>query len=163
MSRKYTNKVFVVEDDTVFGKVLQRSLERTDDSLDVRIFQSGRELFDNLHLNPDIVSLDYNLPDMNGLEILKKIQQYSPEISTVILSGQEEVEVVVEAYKNGANQYIIKNENALVELSNVVKNLSSHVNLKKEVEELRAQIADRNKYSSVVGDSNGIMKVLRMI
>ncbi|MCI4667037.1 MAG: sigma-54 dependent transcriptional regulator [Bacteroidia bacterium] len=163
MQRKFSNRVFVIEDDLIFGKIIQRKLEQADDSLDVRVFKSGEDFFNNIHLNPEIVSIDYNLPDMNGLEILKKIRQYDEDISTVILSGQEKVEVVVEAYTNGASQYIIKNENALVELSNVVKHLSSHVNLKKEVEELRQTVADRAKYSNVVGESAGIMKVLRLI
>ncbi|MEZ4777537.1 MAG: sigma-54 dependent transcriptional regulator [Bacteroidia bacterium] len=162
MKRNFINKVFVIEDDEIFGKVLQRTLER-DDSYDVRIFKSGKEFFDNIHLQPDIVSIDYNLPDMNGMDILKKIRQYNEDISTIILSGQEKVDVVVDAYKNGANNYIIKNDNALVELSNVVKNLSSHVNLKKEVEVLREEIIDRNRYNQVIGESQGILKVLKLI
>lgn len=163
MQRKFSNRVFVIEDDLIFGKIIQRKLEQSDDSLDVRVFKSGEEFFNNLHLNPEIVSIDFNLPDMNGLEILKKVKQYDEDISAVILSGQEKVEVVVEAYSNGASQYIIKNDNALVELSQVVKNLSKHVNLKKEVEELRQTVADRAKYSNVVGESAGIMRVLRLI
>lgn len=163
MQRKYSNRVFVIEDDLIFGKIIQRKLEQSDDTLDVRVFKSGEEFFDSIHLNPEIVSIDYNLPDMNGLEILKKVKQYDEDISTVILSGQDKVEVVVEAYTNGASQYIMKNENALVELSNVVKNLTKHVNLKKEVEELRQTVADRAKYSNVVGESAGIMRVLRLI
>ncbi|MEO0896136.1 MAG: sigma-54 dependent transcriptional regulator [Bacteroidota bacterium] len=163
MERKFGNRIFIIEDDLVFGKVVQRKLEQTDSTLDVKVFPSGSDFFQSIHLNPDIVSIDYNLPDMTGLEILKKVREYNEEIATVILSGQEKVEVVVEAYSNGANQYIIKNENALVELSNVVKNLSSNVSLRKEVEQLRQKVQDRAKYSSVVGESGGIMKVLRMI
>lgn len=162
MKRNFINKVFVIEDDEIFGKVLQRTLER-EDGYDVRIFKSGKEFFDNIHLQPDIVSIDYNLPDMNGMDILKKIRQYNEEISTIILSGQEKVEVVVDAYKNGANNYIIKNDNALIELSNVVKNLSSHVSLKKEVEVLREEIIDRNRYNQVIGESRGVLKVLKLI
>lgn len=163
MRRKFTNKVFVIEDDLIFGKVVQRSIEQVDHTFDVRVFKTGHDFFANLHENPDIVSIDYNLPDMTGLDILKKVKEYNHDISTVILSGQDKVEVVVEAYTHGASQYIIKNDNALVELSNVVKNLSNQVNLKKEVEELREKIIDRNKYQNVVGESQGILKVLRMI
>ena len=164
MQRKFLNKVFVIEDDLVFGKVVQRALEQQGDTYDVHVFKSGHEFFDNLHLNPDIVSIDYNLPDMTGLDILKKVKKYNDEISTIILSGQDKVEVVLEAYRNGANHYIMKNEKAVVELTNTVKNLSSNVNLRKEVEVLREDILDRNtKYSAVVGESNGILKVLKLI
>ena len=162
MERKFLNKVFVIEDDLIFGKVVQRALEQ-EDNYDVHVFQSGKDFFDHLHLNPDIVSIDYNLPDMNGLEILKQVKRYNDEISTIILSGQEKVEVVVEAYSNGASNYIIKNENAVVELTNVVKNLSRSVSLRKEVEVLRDEIIDRRKYDSIVGESQGILKVLKMM
>ncbi len=162
MAQKFLNKIFILEDDLVFGKVLQRKLE-LEDTNDVHVFTDGKSFLNNLYQNPDIVSIDYNLPDMNGLEILKQIKDYNEEIGTIILSGQEKVEVVVEAYKNGANNYIIKNDNAVVELSNVVKNLTKHVSLKKEVEHLRDQIIDRNKYSSVVGESKSVLKVLKMI
>ncbi|MEL6192304.1 MAG: response regulator, partial [Bacteroidota bacterium] len=160
MAQKFLNKIFILEDDLVFGKVLQRKLE-LEDTNDVHVFTDGKSFLNNLYQNPDIVSIDYNLPDMNGLEILKQIKDYNEEIGTIILSGQEKVEVVVEAYKNGANNYIIKNDNAVVELSNVVKNLTKHVSLKKEVEHLRDQIIDRNKYSSVVGESKSVLKVLK--
>ncbi|MEM6803029.1 MAG: sigma-54 dependent transcriptional regulator [Bacteroidota bacterium] len=162
MQRKFLNKVFVIEDDLIFGKVLQRALEQ-EDHYDVHVFQNGKDFFDNIHLNPDIVSIDYNLPDMNGLDILKQVKRYNEDIATVILSGQDKVEVVVEAYTNGANNYIIKNENAVVELTNVVKNLGKNVSLRKEVEVLREEIIDRNKYNKIVGESQGILKVLKMI
>jgi two-component system response regulator AtoC len=164
MRRKFVHKVFVIEDDMVFGRVVQRALENEGDSYDVHVFRSGREFFDNLHLNPDIVSIDYNLPDMTGLDILKKIKKYNEEIGTIILSGQDKVEVVLEAYRNGANHYIMKNEKAVMELSNMVKNLSHNVSLRKEVEVLREDIVDRNKkYAQVVGESNGILRVLKLI
>jgi DNA-binding NtrC family response regulator len=162
MERKYLNTVFVIEDDEIFGRAIQHRLER-DDSYDVRVFQSGQDFFNHLHLNPDIVSIDYNLPDITGIEILKRVKQFNADISTIILSGQEKVEVVVEAYSNGANNYIIKNENALVELTNVVKNLSRNVSLRKEVENLREQIIDRNKYHKIMGESKPVLQVLKMI
>ena len=162
MQRKFLNKVFVIEDDMIFGKILQRALMQ-EDNYDVHVFQNGKDFFDNIHLNPDIVSIDYNLPDMNGLDILKQVKRYNEDIATVILSGQDKVEVVVEAYTNGANNYIIKNENAVVELTNVVKNLGKNVSLRKEVEVLREEIIDRNKYNKIVGESQGVLKVLKMI
>ncbi|MDX1908959.1 MAG: sigma-54 dependent transcriptional regulator [Bacteroidia bacterium] len=163
MERKFLNKIFVIEDDQIFGKVLQRALEKENDNVEVRVFGSGEEFISNLHHNPDIVSIDYNLPDMNGLDILREVKKYNEDISTIILSGQEKVDVVVEAYENGANSYIIKNEQAIVQLSNIVKNLSSRVNLRKEVEELRSEIIDRHRYNQIIGESSGILRVLRMI
>ena len=163
MQRKYLTKIFVVEDDLVFAKLAQRTLEEASDSYEVEVFSTGTELINNLHRNPDIVTIDYNLPDMTGLEILHKVKEYNADISKVFLSGQEEMEVVVDVFNHGADNYIIKNDNALVQLKNVVRNHSSQSALRKEVEELRTQVIDRNKYSSIIGESPQIIKVMGMI
>ena len=155
-------KIFIIEDDLVFGSIIVKALN-AEPSYDVSHFTSGEEFLQNLHQNPDIVSIDYNLPQMNGLEILTKINNYNKSIYTIVLSGQESVEVVVEAYKNGANDYIVKNENAIVELKNSIKNFSINVNLQKEVESLKEQIINRNKYDRIIGESPAILQVLKLI
>lgn len=114
-------------------------------------------------MNPDIVSVDCNLPDMSGIDILKKINVYNKDIATLFLSGQEDVEVVVQAYKNGAKDYIVKKENAIVELTNSIKNLTSNVNLRKEVEDLKSRIIDRERYAQLIGESQPVLNVLRLI
>ncbi len=155
-------KIHIVEDDIVFGKIIERSLSK-DDGYDVTLFTSGEDLLSNLHQNPDIISIDYNLPMMNGLEILKKVKEYNRNIATIILSGQENIEIVVEAYENGADRYIVKNDKSIVELKNSIKNFSSRVLLEQEIERLREQVLDRNKYRTIVGESPAILKVLKLI
>src|SRR5699024_5752665 len=141
----------IVEDDIVYGKIIEKALSQ-DDGYDVTLFTSGEELLNNLHQNPDIVSIDYHLPVMNGLQILKRVKEYNPNIAVIILSGQENVEVVVEAYDNGANRYIVKDDKSIVELKNSIKNFSSKVLLQQEIERLREQVVDRNRYRTIVGE-----------
>lgn len=155
-------KIHIVEDDIVYGKIIEKALSQ-DDGYDVTLFTSGEELLNNLHQNPDIVSIDYHLPVMNGLQILKRVKEYNPNIAVIILSGQENVEVVVEAYDNGANRYIVKDDKSIVELKNSIKNFSSKVLLQQEIERLREQVVDRNRYRTIVGESSAILKVLRLI
>ena len=155
-------KIFVIEDDELFGSVIQGKLEM-ENSYEVTLFTSGEEFLKNLHLNPDIVTIDYNLPDITGIEILKKINSFNKNIITIILSGQNNVEVVVDAYKNGANDYIVKNENSIVELANSVKNLSANVRLQKEVDSLREQIIDRSKYDKIIGESKAVLNVIKLL
>lgn len=162
MSSKYLTRIFVIEDDPIFGKVIQRTLEQ-EGNLEVTIFQSGAEFFQNLHLNPDIVTIDYNLPDTNGLDILKKIRQFNPEIGTVIVSGQDKIEVVLESFHHGASNYLMKKDDTLVMLRQIILTLSKQVSLRKEVENLRTQIMDRNRYNMVVGESAAILQVLKSI
>ncbi len=100
---------------------------------------------------------------MSGMEILKRIKQLNADIATVLLSAQEKLEVVVEAYNQGVNAYVIKNNNVIFELNNALRNLIVGANLRKEVTELREQILDRNKYRTIIGDSTPVLKVLRLI
>lgn len=159
---RHMTKIFIVEDNEVYATLLQHTLE-SEDKYDIQMIKSADELFKKIHLNPDIVTIDYNLPDRNGLDVLKEVKNYNKDIQAIILSGQERVDVVVECYNHGASSYIIKNDNTIVELTKTVENLSKNVNLRKEVDYLREQIIDRNKYNKIIGDSPAVLKVLRLI
>lgn len=154
-------KIFIVEDDPFYARLLVKAIESED--YEIIVFASGAELLSNLHQNPDIITLDFNLPDSKGSDLLVKIKEFNPEIPVIAVSGQEDVNVVVEAYKLGVNHYIIKNSNAMVELSYAVSNISKSLNLQREVESLRDNLIDRNKYSSIIGESKAILKVLRLV
>ena len=154
--------IFIVEDDTMFGELMKMKLEENH-LFDVMLFRSGEEMFREFHRQPDIVILDYFLPYKNGVQIIRELNDLSDGIAVILLSGQKNVEVVVEAYNLGAKNYIIKNENSLVELENCVKNLCDNINLKKEVDSLKNQIIDRNRYSNIVGESEAIQKVFGLM
>jgi two-component system, NtrC family, response regulator AtoC len=162
MPKNYITKIFVVEDDPIFSKVLKFKLAE-EGNFEVTMFSSGEEFLNNLYLNPDIVTLDYTLPGITGIELLKRVVSYNNNITPIILSAQEDVKVVVQAYKNGAKDYIIKNENAIVELMNSIQNFTTQVNLKKEVEDLKSQIIDRDKYRSYIGESKPALAVLKLV
>jgi len=155
-------KISIVEDDPVFLKMLVQTLEKTS-NLELTQFNMVKDFMKSLHENPDIVIIDYNLPDANGIELIDKITGYNENIKTIVVSGQKDVEVVVKVYKSGADAYIVKNENCLPEIENSIKNLSSNVLLRKEVEMLKSEILDRKKYDRILGNSPPILKVLRLI
>ncbi|NUM32481.1 MAG: sigma-54-dependent Fis family transcriptional regulator [Bacteroidetes bacterium] len=154
-------KIFIVDDNPMYAAAIENSLKEFD--YEVKVFYNGADLLNHLNENPDIVTLDYNLPDFTGMDLLKKITKNYSQISTIMLSGQEDLQTVVDTYNNGAKNYIIKNDNAIVELKNAIKNLVSSISLKQEVEVLREEITDRNKYSNIVGESSAIFKVLKLI
>ncbi|HEY8936180.1 MAG TPA: sigma-54 dependent transcriptional regulator [Cyclobacteriaceae bacterium] len=158
----YITKIFLIDDDEMYSTIIKNSIEQND-NYDVKVFKSGEDFMESIHHNPDIVIIDYTLPGMSGIEILRKVKEYNSEISTIILSGQDKVEVVVEAYNIGANNYIIKSDRVIVEINHAIKNLSSNSNLRKEVVELREKIIDRNKYSQIIGDSSSILNVIKLI
>lgn len=154
-------KLFIIEDDVMVATLMKQALAKYDH--EISHFITAEECIQNLHLNPDIITVDYNLPGMNGIELMSRIKSYNSAIMVVLVSGQETLDVVVESYKGGASEYIIKNDNLFVNLENSIKNLSMNVVLKKEVEFLKDQVIDRHKYSNILGNSNPVLRVLKLI
>ena len=90
MKNHHPFKVFIVEDDVWYGSMLQHYLSLNPE-YEVKRFESPREFFAQLHENPDVVTLDYSLPDCDGAEVLKKIREHNPDIRVIVISGQEDV------------------------------------------------------------------------
>lgn len=155
-------KIFIVEDDLLVAELYQESLHN-DGFYNITVFRNGTDFLSQLHENPDIVTLDFHLPDYTGMELLEQIKKYNPLIATIFISSQEDVSVVVDAYKKGINDYIIKNRRTGVELVNTLRILSQSVLLRNEVERLREQLVERYRYSSVIGDSPAVLHALRLL
>lgn len=155
-------KIFIIEDDTMIATLIRQCLTKFD-QFDTTHFVNAEDCINSLHEMPDIVIIDYNLPGMDGLTFMKKVKELCPSALIIINSGQEDVNVVVDCYHNGANEYILKNEKMIANIENAVRNLSMQVTLRKEVVFLQEQIIDRNKYSNIIGSSPAVMRVLRLI
>jgi DNA-binding NtrC family response regulator len=155
-------RIFIVEDDVMIASLMKQTLGKTGDH-EITHFQTGEECINRLPERPDIVTIDYNLPGMNGLDLLERVKAFDQGIMVIVVSGQEDLEVVLETYKKGASDYIMKNDNLFVNLENSIKSMSLNVTLRREVEELKDQIIDRHRYSNILGNSKSILRVLRLI
>ena len=159
---EFVTKIFIVEDDIFYSKLIKNTLEK-EDHYDVTVFGNGQELLDNLYQKPDVITIDHNLPDMSGIEILQKIREYDPQIVPIYMSGQDEIQVVVQVYKLGARDYIMKEENAVLLLQKSLENIVENIRLRREVESLREKAIDRGKYNSIVGESQSVHRVISLI
>jgi len=83
MKDQKTLKVFILEDDVWYGSMLQHHLSLNPD-YEVKRFENSKAFFACLHEQPDVVTLDYSLPDMDGTEVLKKIKANKPELKIII-------------------------------------------------------------------------------
>ncbi|MFM9051314.1 MAG: response regulator, partial [Bacteroidota bacterium] len=106
-------RIFIVEDDQFLNSIIRMTLEKMD-NVEVHAFTDPQDCITNLHLNPDIVSIDYLMPGMNGIDLMEKIKNYNQDIHCIMVSGQEKLDVVIDTYRRGAIDYIIKNENSVV-------------------------------------------------
>lgn len=156
-------RIFVVEDNEWYNRLLVHNLSLNPD-YEIESFTTGKECINNLHKNPDVITLDYRLPDMKGLEVLKRIKAENEEIQVILISEQNEIEVVVDLLKYGAYDYIVKSNDIRERLLNTVQNIRKGVNLKQEINSLRSEVKKKYSYqNTIVGNSAATQQIYELI
>lgn len=99
--------ILVIDDDKDICLVLSRFLKKN--NYDVDVAHNGEEGLKQLRANDyTLVLCDYRLPDMNGVEALRKIKLLRPHTAVIIITGYSDVKTAVETFKYGANDYVTK-------------------------------------------------------
>ena len=124
MTSKHKLKLFLVDDDAVFLKLLEIELREHAD-FDIETYATGESCIENLSNNPDIIILDYHLngihkDTMNGIETLDSIKAITPHIPVVMLSAQNEIDVAINCMNHKAFDYVIKSEISLFRLKKTI-------------------------------------------
>ena len=127
-----TYKVFITEDDLMYRKMLSY-LFRSDTNIQFEVFEDGQSCLDNLALSPDLILLDYTLPDYTGEEMLKELKSRNPDLIVIILSGIDDVSLVNQLLELGAYDFISKDKFAKTRILNSIKHLKELIKLKKAV------------------------------
>lgn len=156
-------KIFIVEDDIIFAKIMAHHLSLNSD-YETEIFKDGKDCLRNLYKNPSMITLDYNLPGMKGLEILKRIKEFNADIPVIIVSGQQDISTAVELLKKGAYDYILKDQDTKERLWNITKNIREHIKLKQKISTLEEELDKKYKYGNLIkGNSPAIKKIFALI
>jgi DNA-binding NtrC family response regulator len=156
-------KIFIVDDDPLFSKTLKFHLSLNPD-YDVEIYPDGRKCLENLYKKPSLICLDYNLPGMSGLEIMRKIKDSSKNIPIIIISSQHDVKIAVELLKEGAYDYIVKDEDLFQRLWKALADINEKLLLEKKIEVLEQEIGKKYKYENLIkGQSPAIQRVFEFI
>jgi DNA-binding NtrC family response regulator len=119
-------KIFLVDDDAFCLGLYQEHLANLGYN-DVTSFENGADCLNQLTQQPDIIFLDHGMDSLTGIEVLKKIKRFNPDIFVVFLSGQANIMTAVNALKFGAFDYIVK---GIYELENIAKVLGKITNVK---------------------------------
>ncbi|MDP4586892.1 MAG: sigma 54-interacting transcriptional regulator, partial [Flavobacteriales bacterium] len=155
-------KIFVVEDDPFYGELLEYILNR-DPELEVELMTSGKECLKNMYKNPDVVTLDYGLSDMNGLEVMEKIKGANPRVEIIVVSGQQDVATAVNILRKGAYDYLVKDEEAKDRIWNSVQKIRDRKRLESELDELRVEVGKKYEVANFIGQSKPIEQVKTLI
>ena len=148
--------IHVIDDDDLTCNAIEKLL--TDQGHRVVVSRKGEEALERLHqFTPDLILLDLSLPDVNGLEVLKKIQALNLRAPIVMISGYGTIEIAVEALKLGARDFLTKPLN-LLKVTIVVENLVNHLRLEKEVQQIRNDQQSHFLSRHIVGKNPVIQK-----
>jgi DNA-binding NtrC family response regulator len=106
----YKQTIFIVDDEELILKSTERILKKLGYE-DVSIFDNGQDCVNALNQNPFLILLDYQMDDLNGFDVLKKIKRYNPNTYVIMMSGQNDIANAVDTLKFGAIDYIVKGDN----------------------------------------------------
>jgi len=100
-------RILIVDDEKNIATSLEGIL--TDEGYETTTIGDGLDALEIIHLDPpDLVILDIWLPGIDGIEVLKTVRTYHPEIKVLIMSGHGTIDTAVKATKLGANDFIEK-------------------------------------------------------
>ena len=120
--------IFLVDDEPIQNEMLKDYLNERF-VYEIKTFDNGEEMLQNMHLNPEIVVLDFHLnahkaEAKNGVEILKAVKDRYPDVQVIMISGQDKIDVAVDSMKYGAYDYVVKGETAFSRTENILNNVS---------------------------------------
>jgi DNA-binding NtrC family response regulator len=153
--------ILVIDDEINIGKVIQIIFEKTNNK--VEIVQTGedglKKIKENLY---DIIICDMKLPDISGLDILKKIKKevFSPPF--IMITAYASTKTAVEAMKNGAEDYIIKPFD-IDELRIIVQKVYEKRKMEIEYHRLKQEIETKYSFENIISKNKKMKDIFVLI
>lgn len=147
-------KILVVDDEKFIRLGIATILENNFNNIDVKLAKNGKEALDVISEEKiDIIISDINMPVMNGMELLKEINELNKNIKTIILSGFNEFEYARQSIKYGVKNYLLKpiDEKELIEnIQEIFDEIEKeNQNKKEDVIKDFLIFLERKKYSEI--------------
>ena len=152
--------VLVVDDQDLIRWSLRERLRI--DGYEVLEAGTGRAALDQFKEGVDLVLLDYRLPDLDGLSVLRELKKLDPDILVILLTSFVSVETAVEAMKLGAYHFANKPFN-LDDVAALVGRALETTRLRREVKQLRENEARPYSLRAIVGESETMESLRQMV
>jgi DNA-binding NtrC family response regulator len=142
--------ILVVDDESLIRRSIGARLRAS--GYQVVEAENGRSAVERAATGIDLAILDFRLPDMDGLAVLKQLRQIDPDVLVILLTAYSSVDTAVEAMKLGAYHFMNKPFD-LDTLAALVEQALETTRLRREVRQLRATQAEPYSFDRIVGDS----------
>jgi DNA-binding NtrC family response regulator len=151
-SQKPVTLLFI-DDDTSYMAVAQHLLSKHQARRFTILWrQTGSAALELLATNPqlDMLLIDYYLPEMNGLEVVKAIRAKGVDLPIIFLTSNRDFRLAIEAMKYGVEDYLVKDEAVDSVLPRTILNIIERVNLKSRIlEQQRADLVARKRADAI--------------
>jgi DNA-binding NtrC family response regulator len=152
--------LLIVDDEPGARESLEVILE---DDYKVLSVGSGQEALKTLQQKPiDLILLDVNMPEMDGLAVLRKIKEQDDEIDVIMVSALNQARKAVDAIKLGAYDYITKPYEPEDILSTVNRVISKQ-KLYKELDFLRREVEESRGFDQIVSQNKTMQEIFQLI
>jgi len=154
-------KVLIADDEKNAREGLKFLLQ--DRPLDIRLATNGEEALQIVRAEPiDLVLADLKMPRLNGLELLKRIKEESPQTEVIIITVAGTIASAREALKQGAYDYLTKPVD-IDELAMLVDRVVFEKNLREENTSLRQALGRRYGFENIVGQSAAMQRIFQQV
>lgn len=149
-------RIFILADDAWHGSMLEQHASLNPE-YEVKRFDSADTFFQHLQDQPDVVVLDCPLPNLQGTDVLRRIKSEQPLVQVIVISARDESGCGVQLLKQGAFEYIMKDDNVQDRLWNSLLHLQEIISLRHELLRLKSSSnGNGNGHShAVAAESNG--------
>lgn len=127
MQHKKNLIIFLVDDDALC-LTLYAQFMKQQGYTQIHMFDNGEDCITSLQkIRPAVIFLDYNMDEMNGLDVLKAIRVIDPTIIVIFISGEQDKSVAADAIRQGAADFIVKSSINEERIREIMESLESRV------------------------------------
>jgi DNA-binding NtrC family response regulator len=154
-------RILIVDDEEIVIRSCLRILDGAE--FQVEAVQDGREALRKIEENPyDVVILDIMMPNIDGLEVLRRVKETHPNVDVIMVTGLSQIDTAVQAMKLGAFDYISKPFEP-DELKLVVQRALERRLLLQENLNLKSELSSKYRFENIVGLSPQMQAVYRLV
>ena len=129
-------KLAIVEDDDAHYQLIKRAILKAYPNALITYFQEASGCLERLdEINPDLVIADYLLPGMNGIELLESLNRQKKSIPVIIITGQGDENIAIQAMKLGAWDYLVKSGDFFPLIPSVIDKVVRERRVKESLQE----------------------------
>ncbi len=156
-------KILVVDDERSMRELLELVLKR--EGYAVHTAENGTRALEFVRQNVyDLLISDVKMPDINGIELLERVREISPETMVIMITAFATVDTARRAFKLGAEDFVIKDSGFDVEeLKVTVGKVLEKKHLRQENVLLKRELRQRNSLDNIIGRSPQMQAVYQMI